>query len=430
MGIFEDVINQSSRKPGGFPTVLERRSEKRLPLLRSSRTSMTSHLWELELVPAIAMNRLSGDIATLTTRALDTNIFFESEVVRAAWPRLTSLLAPHGCWMLCLWETIDTDRSLRLFMPVRVNKIGLPRHKVLQPLSNEFMPVGTPLIDADCAGEAAETLLRLLADPELSLPSILDLTHQRQCSESFQILVEAAKSLGLKTADTEIHQRAALVPKNTSGSFTEMSLGKKRKRELNRQLKKLETTGEVTFSTARTEEEVLDAFEGFMTLELKGWKGKRGTALYNHKKIAAFSRQIVAELAVKNGCEVFTLKHDNKNIAAVIMLGRNGHLVPWKMAFDESYGSFSPGMQIMAEATDQLINRKDFKEADSLAVSGHWMMNRVWPDRITMQDLAIALTPQGEQDLHELVRAKTRLSSIKKFAKMTLQKLKKLASVF
>ena len=114
MGVFETILAQSSRKPSGLPGVLERRATKRDPMLRTSTTGLTSHLWELELVPAFGLIRLCEDIDQLAKRTLDRNIFFESPVLRAAWPRLTSLMAPRGAWMLCLWESTGKGRSLRL----------------------------------------------------------------------------------------------------------------------------------------------------------------------------------------------------------------------------------------------------------------------------------------------------------------------------
>ena len=131
--------------------------------------------------------RLSGHIDGLAKRTIEQNIFFEMPVLRSAWPRLTSLLAPSGSLMLCLWETIGDQRHLRLFMPVGIKKVGLPAKKVLQPLANHFMPVGTPMIDRDCGAEACEMLLRLLADPKLKIPPIVDFIWQKNQGESLKI---------------------------------------------------------------------------------------------------------------------------------------------------------------------------------------------------------------------------------------------------
>lgn len=424
MGVFETILAESSRKPGGLSRVIERRSAKRDPMLRTSTTGLTAHLWELELVPAFGLIRLCDDIDKLAKRSLDQNIFFETPILRSAWPRLTSLLASHGCWMLCLWESTGEGRSLRLFMPARLNKVGFPSRKVLEPLANQFMPLGTPMIDRDCGDEAVETLLRLLADTILRLPKVVDFTWQRDDSKSQVMLERAAANLGLPTQKNATFQRAALFPHAAKDEEPRPTLSKKRVRELARQLRKLNELGPTKFECARSSNSVLDAIEGFLTLELKGWKGRKGTALYNHKKIAAFSRQIVFELASKNQCEIYSLKQNDKPIASLIMLGRNGRLVPWKMAFDEKLSAYSPGMQVMLNATEILRKRKKFVEADSLAVADHVMMNRVWPDRVTITDLTIALTADDENKLQQVVASKDRLRSLKGLAKKVLSKLK------
>lgn len=424
MGVFETILAQSSRKPGGLTRVIERRAVKRDPMLRTSTTALTSHLWELELVPAFGLIRLCDDIDKLAANTLDQNIFFETPVLRSAWPRLTSLLAPHGCWMLCLWESTGSGRDLRLFMPVRLNKVGFPARKVLEPLANQFMPLGTPMIDRDCSDEAAETLLRLLADPNLRLPGVVDFTWQREGSESQLILERAAKNLGLQSKRNASFQRAALFPDPDKSIEPLPTLSKKRMRELKRQLRKLDEISPTEFTCASNSDSVHNAIEGFLTLELMGWKGRKGTALYNHKKIAAFSRQIVSELASANQCEIFSLTQNNKPIASLILLGRNGRLVPWKMAFDERLSAYSPGMQVMVEATRSLKQRANFVEADSLAVTDHVMMNRVWPDRIKITDLTVALRPEDKRLVEKVINAKRRVRWAKSFAKTLFSKLR------
>ncbi len=420
MGVFEDIMEKSSRRPEGISGVVERRRSKRAPMLRSSSTSMTSHLWELELVPAFALNRLSDQISQLAERSVDQNIFFESTIVMAAWPRLTSILAPASCWMLTLWETIGEERKMRLFMPVRLNSVGFPKKKVLQVLSNEIFPVGTPLLDKECPDEACETLFRLLSDPALKLPATLDLTHQAAASKTYAYICKAVKSLGLQSHKTGNYERAALFSADDVENKMKTVLSSKSRRELRRQLRKLEEAHEIEFLVAKTEDKVLDAFERFLTLELKSWKGHRGTALYNHKSIAAFSRQIVAELACEDTCEIHTLMCDGNAIGALIMLGKNGRMAPWKMTFDDNFSSSSPGMLVMMKATETLLNDNKFVEADSMAIPSHWMMNRIWPDRLKITNLVVSLTPKNDAQALKVVSAKERLDSMKVWIKKVL----------
>ncbi|MEO1399239.1 MAG: GNAT family N-acetyltransferase, partial [Pseudomonadota bacterium] len=244
--------------------------------------------------------------------------------------------------------------------------------------------------------------------------------HQRTDGPVMACMVGALAALGL---DHSIHrktQRAALTPKEDPQSFVTTALGKKRLRELNRQWRRLEDKGPVSFTMTSDQEHLLNAFEQFLTLELRSWKGRRGTALYNHRKVTAFSRQIVAELAAKGDSEIAILAHNGKPIAALILLSRDGWFVPWKIAFDETYRAFSPGMQIMVKATSELVQNRDLVMADSLAVEDHWMMNHIWPDRLQMQGVMVGLTPQARSAVEATIRAAQRRDGLKSSLKALL----------
>ncbi|MEL6967074.1 MAG: GNAT family N-acetyltransferase [Pseudomonadota bacterium] len=413
MGVFEDIMAHSSRRPSGLAGVLEAARPLPLNIRKTTNSTLTSNMWELELLPPRSIERLRGAIAGLSKRALEPNLFFEPEVVSAAWPRLSSLLAPAGSWMLCLWETTGTHRLLRLFMPFRIARIGLPKQTVLEVLSNDYLPLGTPLVDRENPDEAFETLFRLLSDPHLRLPDLLNLTHQRKDGAVMACMVRAMKTLGLPHAVYHQTQRAALKVSDDPQNFLKNQLGNKRFRELNRQWRRLADTGNLTFSITKTQNELFNAFEKFLTLELKSWKGRRGTALYNQRQVTAFSRQIVADLAASGGSEIALLTLDERPIAALILLSRDGWVMPWKIAYSEEHRAFSPGMQLMFHTTKALIERKDFIMADSLAVADHWMMNRVWPDKLTMGDVMVGLSSQAKPDLHKALRAVERRDTMK-----------------
>ena len=304
----------------------------------------------------------------------------------------------------------------------KLARVGFPKRTVLQPLSNEFMPIGTPLLDAECAGEATETLLRLLADPALGMPAVFDFTHQIRDGATFEKLKQAATSLGLNHAETLTHQRAALFADLHRDAYPADTVPKKSLKEYGRLLRRLGEGGKVVAACDTKSEDVLDAFEAFLTLELKCWKGRRGTALYNQKRIAAFSRQIVVELAARGRCEIHSMRRDGKLVASLILFHRDGKVVPWKIAFDEKLARYSPGVQIMLHATRALLDRESFVSADSLAHEQQWMINRLWPDRITITDLAIQLSPFGTPDLTSSIASKERMEGWKTRAKALLQR--------
>jgi len=382
---------------------------------------MASHLWELELLPSRYMKDLAADIGDLAKRSLENNIFFEPEFLTSAYPRLTRILTPKGNWMMCLWETTPNGRTLRMFMPLSVQNRGLPRRALTTSLSNEYAPLGTPLLCNELADETAENFLHLIADPALELPSVLNLTDQRLVGPVAEKIEAAATRLGLSCARTQLEQRAILHPADDDpATFIRTSIGKKRQREYARQLRRLGEQGKVTFKIARTENDILDAFEGFLSLELKGWKGRRGTALYNQKRIAAFSRQTVASLAAKSACEIHSLRLDDKTIASLIILGRGGELFTWKTAFNEDYAPFSPGVQVMLHATEHLAGRKDLISADSLAVANHPMMDHLWRDRAEIGSILIGLRTSDDELLQDAVSGIEKERQLKERAKNML----------
>ena len=121
---------------------------------------------------------------------------------------------------------------------------------------------------------------------------------------------------------------------------------------------------------------------------------------------------------------------NNETIASLILLGKKGTFVPWKMAFDEQHGNYSPGMQIMLEATESLISQKSFVEADSLAVADHWMMNRIWPDKIAITDFAVSLAPNSVSRLELFITSKLRFHKIKMTAKEVLSRINSIRGKF
>jgi len=62
----------------------------------------------------------------------------------------------------------------------------------------------------------------------------------------------------------------------------------------------------------------------------------------------------------------------------------------FKTAFDEDYARFSPGMLLQLENLT-LIERPDIYWADSCAVEGHPMIERLWRDKRRMVSRNIAI---------------------------------------
>ncbi len=419
MSLLDTVLKAPS---SGSEPFTERRSSE----ARCASHGLTSEMWHLELYRADALSRLAPDIRALQARALDGNNFLRPEVLSASWPRLSPLLTPRGMHYACLYEVIGRDRLLRLFTPLRVTKARFGKQTVLQTLATEYGPDGTVLIDANVADEAAEHFLRLLPSPELGNHNLLELSWQKVDSETFRALQRAVHRLGLAHERTAQLQRAALrrPSDETAADPIRQMIGKKRRKEYQRLLNRLSDHGKVTFERSRNGERILKTLEEFLRLESRGWKGGRGSGLYNNKHTIAYARQMIYELSDAKACEMFALKLDDKSIAALIVLGTGGYLDTWKIVYDEAYAAYSPGVQIMLHTTSELLARPGFVEADSLAAPDHPMINHIWRDRLSLTDLTVALHSEAGPALEKRVDEKVRMERAKAMVKGMIARLR------
>ncbi len=428
MSILENLLAKPGQDRSAYaPFWPEESIVKSIKPIKQSTSTLTSTSWNLGFFKLEDFHFLADEVSALAAKSIESNIFLEPEFLQSGIQRIED----KGVMLVCLWEGNPGAQVLRFFMPVVATKSGIPRYRIMRSFTHHFAPLGTPLIHRDNAPEIAENLLRLLGDPELSIPAVIAFEQQRLDGPGIQILIQAAEALGLQHNTVLSYQRANLQAIDTGNmdpqTFIRRSLGKKRLKEYARLLRRLgETgeTGEITFDIARTENSILDAIEGFLTLEAGGWKGRSGTALYSLKQIAAFSRQAVSALAKANHCEIHSMKSGDKIIASLICFKTKGEYFTWKIAFDEDYNSYSPGVQIMLKATEYWLGKKAFVCADSLASANHSMIDHLWRDRLDLGTLLIEIGESKTGRFTKTGEALERYENTRNLAKSIIARIK------
>ena len=151
--------------------------------------------------------------------------------------------------------------------------------------------------------------------------------------------------------------------------------------------------GSCVYGSARTPAAVAAAVETFLALEAGGWKGARGTALLSSPAQATFTRAMTRAMAATGRCRIDALELDGRAVAMGIVLtvGDRAHF--WKTAFDETLAALSPGVHFTTELAEAQLADPGVAMTDSCAVPDHPMIDRLWPDRMAVADLAIALRP-------------------------------------
>lgn len=391
-------------------------AEHRIPVGRPGRS--------LSLYPAIAGYDLQQELDYLANRALEPNVFFTGRFLAPAMPRLEDRTV-----RLSLIRDEDERRSrIRFLMPFSVERPGFSMGTaIIRGWSNPFGPLGTPLVDTEDAAETIDNLLEALARPTTGLPPILVLPDLR-LNGPFAALVRAVaigRNLPLTLANT--YKRPMLESLQDGPTYLRQAISPQHFRELQRQWRKLEETGALSYDVARQPSEIRHRMEQFLLLEAAGWKGRNRTAMINDRYRAAFAREAITNLAETDSVRIHTLDFDGKAIAAMIVFLAGGEAYTWKTAYDEAFARFSPGKLLVAQLTEWHLDDANIVRSDSCAVPDHPVMSRFWEEREDMGTLVIGLQQNADRDVRQVAAQLHLYRNTRNVARMLRDKIRALA---
>ncbi len=238
---------------------------------------------------------------------------------------------------------------------------------------------GLPQTAEHGAEAAIMALLNSLSEPYLfrSLP---------KASAFFALLENAQPQLHV----VKSWKRAALKINGTFEQWFGENFDHKRRKEFKRLRARLAEQGKLELETLNQSSSLHGFINSLVELEAKGWKGKRGTALNSDKATEICFSEICTNCHRSGTLRFWTLKFNGQPIASLVGLvdGAQGWIV--KIAYDESFAKFSPGVLLILDATEALFTEPALKLVDSCAIPGHPMIERIWRDRIEMVDVLVA----------------------------------------
>ena len=184
--------------------------------------------------------------------------------------------------------------------------------------------------------------------------------------------------------------RAFLTGDMGAQAYLEEAMSAKKRKELRRQHNRLAEEGTLAFERLEGDEGLADWTAEFLALEAAGWKGEAGSALASAPDTAALFTQALAGAATAGRLERLALRLDGRAIAMLANFITPPGAYSFKTAFDEDYARFSPGMLLQLENL-ALLERADVAWADSCAVEGHPMIERLWRGQRPMVSRNIAI---------------------------------------
>jgi CelD/BcsL family acetyltransferase involved in cellulose biosynthesis len=186
-----------------------------------------------------------------------------------------------------------------------------------------------------------------------------------------------------------------LDPGGERADYLQRAVGSKKRKELRRQRNRLADLGTVTSSSTSETAAVLRDVDDFLALEAGGWKGRAGTAARTDDNLRSFLQSAVTDLAGDGKARVARLFLDSRALAAIIVLKSGATAWCWKIAYDESFARFSPGVQLLLDVSQELLDDPSIARTDSCADENHPMIDHVWRERLVLTDRLVRLGPDG-----------------------------------
>lgn len=347
-----------------------------------------------------------GAWQALSDHPLEANPFFAPAIALPAIEHLGS-----GDEQLA--AAFAADGRLLALAPIRPARLGriAPAIAVWTHL---YGPLGTPLFDPEAADEAASGLVKEMEAAEPGRGGILLFPDLPLEGPVALALERYAASRGRPVARIGSRARAHFPARQTELPFRQ-SIDRRRRKELARQWRRLAELGEPSFRRIRAAGPLAEAAEAFLALEASGWKGRQGTALAASPGSRGFARAVLAS-APGGTTTIDELRLDGRPVAMLASLSAGDLVVTWKIAHDEQFARFSPGVQLIIQASEHWLDDDRVTRVDSLAAEAHPMIDALWPGR-----MRIGLLVLGPAGVSPLFRAAVALERAEAAARRKLR---------
>ena len=313
----------------------------------------------------------------LATRAAEPNPCNEPE---ALLPAIRHLPGGSAVRLLVVTRGRDLDLCLPV-VPVRRwrSKVPLP---AFRSWTHDYQLIGTPLVDRDRAAEALTAVLRASRRVR-GTSMLLEIEDLGIDGPVAQALEEAAAAVHGRLLRWEGHERATL-SRAEAVSGRPNSSRHKRARRSGRALER--AAGPLTVVDRAGDPE---AVEAFLALEAAGWKGRAGTAMACTPGDAAFFRELCRNFAAADRLELRSLEVSGEPVAMQTALRAGGAVFHMKIAYDERFGDYSPGVQLLVDYADRFPS-EDLEFRDSCTAADNATESQLWPGR---RGIATVVTP-------------------------------------
>jgi CelD/BcsL family acetyltransferase involved in cellulose biosynthesis len=351
-----------------------------------------------------ASTAAADELAGLAAAAIESNPFFSPPLLRPA----LRLLATEDVKSIIVRDNGGEPIAFAPLRPLR----GYSRLPVRYAATwmHDHCFFAAPLIRRGCEREA---FAGLFAEAD-RVGAFLRLASLDAEGELCAAAIRAAQDDGRETAISGLYQRAMLRGGFDPEATLSAALPGKKRKELRRQKNRLTDTGAVAFETLASDGPLDQWTDAFLALEASGWKGRSGTALASHPAHKDFLREALRGAHEAGTLQFCRLSCGEQPVAMIINFVERGAAYSFKIAFDESFARFSPGVLLEIELLFELAKRTDISFIDSCAQADHPMIDSIWRERRSIAALNIGKRNAASNALFKVLMGLERAAEMRR----------------
>jgi hypothetical protein len=315
----------------------------------------------------------------LSAAAIEPNPFFEPEYVLAQARGLNAVrdvalavVTDGDAWAACM-----PIRRLGRWHRIPISSVSTWRGSAALPSL-----LGTPLVSLP---EAARELVQGLVASEGS--AFVALEWVAPGGPVYRAISDAIAQSGLRCIEFEHFERAFLT-RRPEDDYFERSMKGKHRGVMRRRWKKLDQQlgGEPHMVDVTGEP---DAVEELIEIEGASKLAAGGMVLKSDPAYERFFREMCAGFAATGRLQLHALRHGDQTLAIRCNLLADPGIFYFKVAYDEAFAQFSPGIRLEVESFHLFHARPQSEWVDACSDPHNETMNRLLPERRTLLTLVL-----------------------------------------
>ena len=325
----------------------------------------------------------------LAAHALEPNPFYES------WSLLPALEAEPARRERLFVQVWKQGRLDGLFPFVREPRFkGLPL-SALRSWHHASHMLCTPLVRAGAQAGCLQALLAWLGEGGGGAAAA-EFRFLPADGAFIGALADATRDAPVTAASTAHFTRALLRRQPDAERWLVETLSSDARKTMRRRERRLRERGEVSHVALKPGDDGARWIAEFLALEASGWKGRAGSALASTPGNLRFASGMLAEAHRRGRLQIVGIDCEGRPISRCCNLIAGEGSYAWRTAYDERYAEYSPGVMAELESMRAFHALPGVAWMDSITDPGNAMLNRLWPDRRTMQSVLLGFGSWGE----------------------------------